>query len=90
MDITRSKQKQQMFGVCSYNGQDVAHPTDMPYGTYVSDIPDNSDQPLTYYPRTKEWLCPYHLDRRKKEQPTQNAVKRDQKEEDMWQRIRDV
>jgi hypothetical protein len=88
MDMT--KRKQLMFGVCGYGGGDVSNPSDMEQAHYVTNERYNTNQPLTYFKPTKEWLCPHHLKIRKRQKPTEGAIKRDQKEKDLWDSIRNV
>jgi len=41
-------------------------------------------RPLTFYERTKEWLCDADLADAKREIPAQNAIKQSEKKSDVW------
>ena len=65
-----------------YDGQSM-------FGTCGYDGAD-SNEPLTFYRRTKEWLCENHLKIRKREEPARKKIKREDQEKDMWDRIRNI
>lgn len=46
-----------------------------------------TDMPLTYYKRTKEWLCDYCLATAKRLIPSQNYLKKYDKKRDLWREL---